>query len=199
MICLPAVAGLTALALPLIATIFFHGGFTENGVHQSTASLIAFAPGLVAIVMVKVLAPGFYARKNTKTPVRIAIISMAANIGFCLLLIYPLRHIGLALATSLAAFVNAVMLYLALKKENIYRPGPGWHSFLLRVGTAAIGMGVLIAWLSGDSNDWIIMSVWERAFNLVFLVTFGCIIYFTALCLMGVSLRALWRGKQLRE
>ena len=103
-ICIPATVGLIALAGPLIATIFYHGTFTENGVHMAAASLVAFAVGLSAIVLVKIFAPGFYAHKNTKTPVRIAMISMAANIVFCAILVYPLRHVGLALATSLAAF-----------------------------------------------------------------------------------------------
>ena len=122
LICTPAMVGLIALAGPLIATIYFHGGFTANGVYMASASLVAFALGLPAIVLVKILAPGFYARKNTKTPVRIAMISMAANIVFCLILIYPLRHVGLALSTSLAAYLNAGLLYRALNKEGVYLP-----------------------------------------------------------------------------
>ncbi len=194
LICLPATAGLIALAGPLIATIYFHGGFTENGVYMAAASLVAFAAGLTAIVLVKIFAPGFYARKNTKTPVRIAVISMAANIVCCLILVYPLRHVGLALATSLAACLNAALLYLALRKERVYTPQPGWGGFLFKVCAASAGMGVLIGWGSGDTAGWLAMPVGQRAWKLAFWVGLGGVAYFAALWVMGLRLRAMWRG-----
>ena len=192
LICVPATVGLMTLAGPMIAAIYFHGGFTENGVYMAAASLVAFAFGLSAIVMVKILAPGFYAHKNTKTPVRIAMISMAANIVFCLILVWPLRHVGLALATSLAAYLNAALLYLALKKQQVYRPQPGWGGFLLRVCAAAAGMGILLWWGSGDTANWLPMPVWQRAVKLIFWVAVGGVLYFAALRIMGLRLRSMW-------
>ena len=194
LICIPATAGLVAMAGPMIATIYFHGGFTENGVHMAAASLVAFALGLTAIVLVKIFAPGFYARKNTKTPVRIAMIAMGANIVFCLLLVYPLRHVGLALATSLAACLNAALLYLALTKERVYRPLPGWGGFLFKVCAASAGMGLVLGWGSGDTAGWLGMEVWRRAVHLVLWVGFGGLLYFAALWIMGVRLRSMWRA-----
>ena len=192
LICTPAMVGLIALAGPLIATIYFHGGFTANGVYMASASLVAFALGLPAIVLVKILAPGFYARKNTKTPVRIAMISMAANIVFCLILIYPLRHVGLALSTSLAAYLNAGLLYRALNKERVYLPRPGWGSFLLKICVAAAGMGGLLWWGCGDTAGWLAMSVWERVLKLIFWVGLGGALYFGALRAVGMRLRSMW-------
>ena len=194
LICIPATAGLIALAGPLVATIYFHGGFSENGVYMASASLVAFAIGLTAIVLVKIFAPGFYAHKNTKTPVRIAMISMAANIIFCLILVWPLQHVGLALATSLAAYLNAALLYLALKKTQVYRPQPGWGIFLLRVGSAAAGMGLLLGWGSGDTAEWLGRSEWRRAMELIGWVGCGGGLYFAALWAMGLRLRAMWSG-----
>ncbi len=192
LICIPATAGLIAMAGPMMATIYFHGGFSENGVYMAAASLVAFAFGLTAIVMVKIFAPGFYAYQNTKTPVRIAMISMAANIGLCLLLIYPLRHVGLALATSLAAYLNAALLYFALKKQQIYRPQPGWGGFLFKVCAASAGMGGIIGWASGDTAQWLLMSVGQRTTQLIFWVVLGGGLYFAAIWIMGLKLRALW-------
>ncbi len=196
LICIPATAGLIALAGPMIATIYFHGGFSENGVFMAAASLVAYAFGLTAIVLVKILAPGFYARKNTKTPVRIAIIAMAANIVFSLLLVYPLRHVGLALATSLAAFLNAGLLWHALGREQAYRPQPGWGGFLCRVCAAAAGMGLVIGWGGGDTAGWLALTAWQRALKLLLWVGLGGGLYFAALWLMGVRLRAMWRAKE---
>lgn len=192
LICVPATVGLIVMAGPMIATIYFHGGFTENGVYMAAASLVAFAFGLTAIVMVKILAPGFYARKNTKTPVRIAMISMAANIVFCVILVYPLRHVGLALATSLAAYLNAALLFFALKKERVYRPQPGWGGFLLRVCAASAGMGLLIWWGSGATAEWLSMPVWQRAGKLLLWVGLGGALYFVSLRVMGLRLRTMW-------
>ena len=191
LICIPATAGLMALAGPMIATIYFHGGFTENGVYMAAASLVAFAFGLTAIVMVKILAPGFYARKDVKTPVRIAMLAMAANIVFCLLLVWPLQHVGLALATSLAAYLNAALLYLALRKARVYRPQPGWGGFLLKVCAASLGMGLVLGWGSGDTAHWLGLSVGRRAVNLALWVGFGGVLYFVALWGMGMGLRAM--------
>lgn len=194
LICIPATAGLIALAEPMIATIYFHGGFSANGVYMAAASLVAFAFGLTAIVLVKILAPGFYAHENTRIPVRIAMIAMAANIAFSLILVYPLKHVGLALAISLAAYLNAGLLYRALKAQRMYRAEPGWGGFLLKVCAASAAMGLLLWWGSGDTAGWLSMSSWERALKLAFWVGLGGLTYFAALGVLRVRLRAMWRA-----
>src|SRR5690606_7464192 len=136
----PASAGLVVLAGPLVATLFHFGAFTGFDVLMSAYALMAFAAGLVGFILVKVLAPGFYARQDTKTPVRIGVIALGANILLSLALIYPLRHVGLAGAVSLAAWVNAALLYVRLRREGVYRPVPGWSPFLARVVLATAVM-----------------------------------------------------------
>lgn len=195
LICIPATAGLIALSEPMIATIYFHGGFTENGVSMAAASLVAYAVGLTAIVLVKILAPGFYAHKNTKTPVRIAMIAMATNIILSLALVYPLQHVGLALATSLAACVNAGLLYVQIKKENIYCATPGWGGFLLKVCVASFGMWLLLQWGSGDITVWLAMSTWQRAAGLMGWVGIGSSMYFVALWAMGLRIQSMRLAK----
>ena len=195
LICLPATAGLCALAGPMIAAIYYHGGFSANGVEMAAASLVAYALGLTAIVLVKIFAPGFYAHKNTKTPVRIAMLAVGANIGLSLLLVWPLKHVGLALATSLAACLNAALLYQALRKSRLYQPEPGWGGFLFKVGAASAGMGLLLAWGGGDTAAWLEMSALRRALRLLFWVAVGGALYFIGLRLLGLRLGALWRAR----
>ena len=196
LICIPASVGLIVLAGPMIAAIYYHGGFSANGVAMAAASLVAYAVGLTAIVLVKILAPGFYAHQNTKTPVRIAMVAVGCNIVLSLLLVYPLKHVGLALATSLAAYVNAGLLYVALRKERLYRPEPGWGGFLLKVCAAAAGMGLLIGWGGGDTAEWLSMPAWRRALRLIFWVALGFVAYFAALRVMGVRVREMWRARE---
>lgn len=195
LVCIPATVGLIVLAEPLIATIYFHGGFTENGVYNAAASLVAYAVGLTAIVLVKILAPGFYAHQNTKTPVRIAIIAMACNMVLSLLLVYPLRHVGLALATSLAACLNAALLYVELKKAKVYCAEPGWAGFLTKVCAASLGMGLLLIWGGDDTAAWLARSSGQRALELVLWVALGGAVYFIALRLMGLRLQSMWRAQ----
>ncbi|MGR3915089.1 MAG: murein biosynthesis integral membrane protein MurJ, partial [Gammaproteobacteria bacterium] len=185
LICVPASVGLGVLAAPMIATIFFHGDFSAHGVRMSAASLSAFALGLGAIVMVKVLAPGFYARKNTRTPVRIAALAMGANIILSMALVWPLRHVGLALATSLAAYVNAALLWRALRRERVYRATPGWARFFCKVCAAALAMGALLWWGGGDAASWLTMPAAARALRLAWWVAAGGACYFAALALLG--------------
>ena len=117
----PATVALAILAGPLLATLFMRGEFTAIDVEMTTRSLMTYGSGLIAYMLVKVLAPGFYARQDTKTPVRFGLISIGANIGFQMLLIAPLAHAGLALSTALAAFVNVALLYWQLRRDGVWR------------------------------------------------------------------------------
>jgi putative peptidoglycan lipid II flippase len=183
---LPATVALMLLAGPLLATFFHFGAFGDHDVRMSTQALIAFAAGLLGFILVKVLAPGFYARQDTKTPVRIGMIAMGVNIVLSLALVFVLKHTGLALAISLAAFVNAALLYRWLRRHEVYAPEPGWRRFLLRLLLATALMGVALAWGAGDLGVWLAARPAARAAHLAALVAGGATVYFVALYLLGL-------------
>ncbi|MGD9170495.1 MAG: murein biosynthesis integral membrane protein MurJ, partial [Candidatus Thiodiazotropha sp.] len=139
----PAAVGLFLLAGPMLATLFYSSAFDHHDVEMATRSLMAYAPGLMAIMLIKVLAPGFYGRQDTKTPVRIGIIAMSVNMVLNIILVFPLDHAGLALATTLSSGLNAYLLYRALRKGGIYTPTEGWAALLSRVLAASLVMGAL--------------------------------------------------------
>ncbi|HYM47470.1 MAG TPA: murein biosynthesis integral membrane protein MurJ, partial [Burkholderiaceae bacterium] len=176
-ICVPAAVALVVLSGPLVTTIYHHGKFTAQDVHMSAAALIAFAVGLPAIILIKVLAPGFYARQDTKTPMRIGVVSMIVNAATSLVLIIPLKHVGLAAAVSVAAFVNAGLLYLWLRRHKVYQPLSGWTAFFARVCIASAAMGLLLAWGVGDVGTWIETGIWSRVGRLAFWVIAGIMVY----------------------
>ena len=191
LVTMPCTIGLILLAEQIVSAIYFHGDFTENGVRMTALSLVAYSLGMTAIVMVKVLAPGFYARQNTKTPVRIAMISMALNIVFCLILISPFKHVGLALSTTLSALFNAFMLFVLLKREQIFIVQPGWSIFLGRTVLASFLMGCFL-WLFRDQGDmWLTMSVWERVFKLMVLIGCSGVLYLMTLLVTGLRPKML--------
>ncbi len=183
---LPASVALVVLAGPMLATLFHYGAFNANDVRMSASALMAFSLGLLGFLLVKVLAPGFYARQDTKTPVRIGIVAMLANIVLSLALVYPLKHVGLALAISLAAFLNAALLYHWLRKHDVYRPLPGWGIFLLRVTTASAVMGALLAWGVGDLGRWLAASTAERVIQLTLWVVAGLVAYLGLVLALGI-------------
>jgi putative peptidoglycan lipid II flippase len=185
----PAAVGLLLLAGPMLATLFYSEAFTAQDVHSATRSLMAYAPGLVAIILIKVLAPGFYARQDTKTPVRIGIVAMVANMVLNIILVFPLAHAGLALATSLSSALNAWLLYRGLIAGGVYRPGAGWSRIWLRTALAAGAMGGLLVWGVGDIADWLAWSSWQRIGVLAFWIGAAMLLYFSLLYLTGVRLR----------
>lgn len=191
MIVLPATIGLIVLAGPLVTTLFQYGATTQNDVLMMKNSLIGFSFGLFGLVLVKVLAPGFFARQNTKTPVRVGIIAMIVNIIVAVILVGPLKHVGLATATSIAAWVNAGLLFKLLRQESIYHPKPGWTLFLAKVITAGLLMAGAIYWAGGSVGQWLDASMWERVFRLGLCVTIGASIYFIALLALGMRPRHL--------
>ena len=151
LISLPAAVGLAVLARPMLSTIFQYQVFSEHDVIMAARSLVAYGSGLMGFVFIKVLAPGFFARQDTRTPVKIGVIAMVVNMVLNLALVLPLAHAGLALATALSAYVNAALLLRVLLNEGIYRPAPGWGGYLARVGiSSAVMAGVLI---TGRADD----------------------------------------------
>ena len=191
LIAVPSALGLAMLSLPILATIFHHGAFTGRDVEMSSLSLVAYAFGLAGFMLVKVLAPGFFARQDTRTPVRIGVVALLANVVFNLALVLPLRHAGLALATALSAYLNAALLLLALRRAGVYRPAPGWRALGTKTLLAAGVMAALLWWGSGESRIWFEMTAGERAARLVALVAGGALAYLLSMAALGLRLRDL--------
>jgi len=186
MIATPAALALSLLAVPLLATMFQYNAFSETDVYQSAASLRAYAVGVLAFILIKVLAPGFYARQNTKTPVRIAMISIACNIILSLLFIGPLKHVGLALAIALAAWINATLLALTLWRQGIYKPASGWLIYLIKIILSLLLMGFVINAVQQADTTWLEYGLWQRIWNLLFIVLVGGSSYFLSLYALGL-------------
>ncbi len=197
----PAAVGLVVLAGPMLTTLFYGGEFGLDDVRMSSLSLMAYALGLLAFILVKVMAPGFYARQDTKTPVRIGIQAMLWNMALNVAFVVPLvltgfqgPHMGLALATAASAFINAGLLFRRLRRDGIYRPSPGWRLFLLRVALASTAMGALL-YLAGEP-----VAVWaewgglERAGRLLLWIGAGMLAYFGTLLALGMPLKRMLRG-----
>lgn len=189
MLTLPAALALGLLSTPLIATLFHHGAFTDHDVWMTREALIAYSIGLIGLILVKVLAPGFYARQNIKTPVKIAVITLIATQLMNLLFIFPFKHAGLALAIGLGACLNAGLLYYQLRKQNIYQPQAGWLVFFLKIFASLIVMGVVLWFAVGDHANWLLGSTLERVVNLSWIVCLGAISYFAALWVLGFRLK----------
>ncbi|HQU16858.1 MAG: murein biosynthesis integral membrane protein MurJ [Chromatiales bacterium 21-64-14] len=182
----PATLGLILLAGPLLTTLFQYKDFTAYDVVMASHSLITFSVGLTGFILIKILAPGFYARQNTATPVRIAAVAVVANIVFNLLLVLPLQHAGVALATSLAAYVNSALLFRALRRDGIYAPEPGWIRFALQVGGACLVMGLVLGYGRGDLASWLSWGAGRRAAHLLLWVVAGGASYLGALVILGL-------------
>ncbi len=185
LLALPAAAALAVLAVPLIATLFNYGAFTAHDVTMTQRALVAYSIGLVGIILVKVLAPGFYARQNIRTPVKIAIVTLVATQLMNLAFIIPLGHAGLALSIGLAACLNAGLLLHLLKKHGIYQPQPGWTGYFLRVLLAVSLMAAMLFYAMGDTEWWLAAGFLDRILRLSLLVGGGIALYFAALGLMG--------------
>lgn len=193
LLAVPAAVALMVLAKVLLASLFFYGEFSLADVEQSAKALQAYSLGLLAFMLIKVLAPGFFARQDTKTPVRIGIIAMVANMVFNLLLVWHYRHVGLALATALSAWLNAGMLWRGLRSEGVYQPSAQWRFLLPRLGLAVALMAVVIYSFSQQTQVWFEGGVMHRALMLCALVLSGGATYVGVLLLLGVRLQHLRR------
>lgn len=185
-ISLPATAGLYLLATPLLTSIFQYNAFSVDDVIQSAVALQAFSIGVCGFIFVKVLAPGFFARQDTKTPMKIAVVAVLVNIVLSIILVRYLAHAGLALAISIAAWVNAGLLYVFLRKMRIYTPSRGWIIFLFKVSLAVALMGIAIVLLNPSNEWWYNNELLVRATSLCGLVAVGAGTYFAALFLFGL-------------
>lgn len=189
LITIPATLGLIVLAGPLLTTLFQYGEFSALDVEKTTQSLMAYALGLSGFVMIKVFASGYFSRQDTKTPVKIGVVAVVFNIILSLLLVMPLAHAGLALATSLASFVNAGLLFYFLRKRNVFQFQTGWPLFLGRVVLACMLMSVALLHLVPPVQIWLHWDISERAFYLGQWIIVGMFIYAAVLRVTGLKYR----------
>ncbi|MEO1888687.1 MAG: murein biosynthesis integral membrane protein MurJ [Cycloclasticus sp.] len=185
LLALPAAAGLFFLAQPMLATLFQYDAFTVHDVDMASLSLMAYAIGLPAFILVKVLVPGFTSRQDMKTPVRIGVIAVVANMVMSVSLVFFFQHAGLALATSLAAVINAGLLFRMLLKQGVFVPQPGWAAFGLKVIIANLVVG-LIYFNDFTSLQWYEWSAFDRAINLGLEILAVFILYVISLLVVGV-------------
>ncbi|MDO9189203.1 MAG: murein biosynthesis integral membrane protein MurJ [Sulfurimicrobium sp.] len=185
MLALPAALALAILAVPLISTLFYYGKFSAHDLWMTREALVAYSIGLLGLIMVKVLAPGFYARQNIRTPVKIAIFTLFATQLMNLAFVWKLQHAGLALAIGLGACINAGLLYYQLRRHQIFQPQPGWAVFLLKLGVALAVMGVTLWYVMGPQAAWLTGGILDRALHLSWVVIVGAGAYFAALGLLG--------------
>jgi putative peptidoglycan lipid II flippase len=185
---LPAAVALAVLSAPLIATLFHHGQFGAEDVWMTRRALVAYSVGLTGLILVKVLAPGFYARQDIRTPVRAAVVTLFATQAMNLAFIFPLKHAGLALAISLGACLNSALLYRQLRRQGIYRPGAGWGWFLAKIAAALSAMAVVLWFGAGPDTAWLTMSAMQRTARLAAVIAAGAATYFATLWLFGFRL-----------
>ena len=189
MLTLPAALALALLGVPLISTLFFYGQFSWEAVLQTRWALLAYSIGLTGMIMVKILAPAFYARQDVKTPVRIGMMTLVATQLMNLLFISHLQHAGLALSIGLSACFNAGTLWWILKKRMIYCAVPGWHLFLGKLLIALFIMGCVLYFGMGEEAAWQTKSAFMRLIHTSALVLGGMAAYFIALYALGFRLK----------
>jgi putative peptidoglycan lipid II flippase len=188
LLAVPAAVALALLAVPLVSTLFHYGAFGADDVYATRRAVIAYSVGLVGLVMVKVLAPGFYARQDIRTPVKIAIVTLVLTQVMNFAFMWPLQHAGLALAIGLGACLNAGLLLRGLRRREIYSPLPGWPVFLFKLVISVYAMAAVLWAVSGTDASWLVMGAASRAGNLVWVVMLGAASYFAALWLLGFRL-----------
>lgn len=182
----PALAGLMVLAQPIIMVLFMRGEFSQTDVIQVSMALFAYLSGLLSFMFIKVLAPGYYARQDTKTPVKIGIKAMVANMAFNLMLAPFFGYVGLAIATTLSATLNAWLLYRGLKQAQIYHLSSHTKVFIGKLMLAASVMALVVYQLSPDFDAWLSMLFFKQILQLAFCIGAGCASYFLVIFLLGV-------------
>ncbi|QFU77747.1 murein biosynthesis integral membrane protein MurJ [Halioglobus maricola] len=193
----PAAIALILLAKPILITLFQYGELTPSDIDMASLSLRAYSLGLVAFMLIKVLAPGFYARKDTATPVKIGIIAMAANMVLNLAFVLPLLwyfnvgHVGLALATSASAWLNAGLLLRGLRRDGVFVFQPGWAAYSRRLVVATLAMAVAVSWLVGPAEQWLAWGWQARSLQIAIVCGAGIAAYIATHLLLGTRLRHL--------
>lgn len=200
-IAIPACIGLFMLAGPILAALFQYGKFSAADTYLASLSLMAYMAGLPAMILIKILAPGFYARQDTKTPVRIGIIAMVSNMALNILFVVPLvmfnyeaPHAGLALATTCSAYLNAFMLYRGLRKIDVFQPVAGWARLLAQITVAGGAMALVIFLVTPELSQWTHWVMLERISHIAGIIGLAMLVYFVTLMLAGLRPAQLKRS-----
>ena len=194
LLALPCAAALLVFPTPLVAVLFQRGAFTAHDVAQTVPALMGYGVGLIGLIAVKILAPGFFARQDTRTPVKIAIAVLVLTQLLNLLLVPFLGHAGLALSIGCGALINAVWLFIGLRRVGAYQPSPGWAGFAARVIGATALLAALLAW-GARWIDWVGLhdQPWLRVGWLTLFLVGAALLYFSALVAMGIRLKQFAR------
>jgi putative peptidoglycan lipid II flippase len=194
LVSLPATLALLILAEPLLVTLFQNDNFTAVDVTQAAGSLRAYSVGILAFMSIKIFAPGYYARQNTRTPVKIGVIALCTNMVLNIVFyLNGMAHVGLALATSLAAFLNAALLFRGLKKEQVFAFQAGWLLLLLRLLAANVVLAFFLVSFTGNWQDWLDWGLMSRVSQMALLVFGGMALYVAVLFASGLKLRHINR------
>jgi len=194
LLALPAAVALGLLAVQLVSTLFWHGDvFTRVDVMMTRNALIAYAVGLAGIILVKVLAPGFYAKQNIRTPVRIAIVTLIVTQLMNVPFVKLFSHAGLALSIGLGACFNAGWLWILMLRSGAYKPEPGWMEFLFKLAVALYLMGGALWYAMGREASWFEVDATSRAVKLGLVIVAGGVAYFASLGVLGFRLRDFMR------
>lgn len=185
MLALPSALALGMLAVPLLSTFFQRGEFQAHDVLMTSQALIGYSVGLVGLILVKILAPGFYARQNIRTPVKIGIITLLATQAMNALFIGWIAHAGLTLSVGLGACLNSAILFHLLRKHGIYQPEPGWAKFFAKLAAALLALGLLLWFGMGSTDSWLNSGLGSRVGRLTALVAGGVAVYFAVLGVLG--------------
>ena len=187
LLALPAAVALWLLALPLVCTLYQYGRFTIDDAWHTRAALLGYSVGLLGLILVKILAPGFYARQHMRTPVRIAFVTVLITQVLAVSLAWgiPLGPPGLTLATSIGACINAALLFWLLRKARFYEPQPGWLLFVSKLMIALTALGLVLYALGGSATYWLNAGLWQKIGRLALVIVAGALAYFAALYLLG--------------
>jgi putative peptidoglycan lipid II flippase len=193
LIAVPAGIGLLLLAGPILSTLFQHGDFSANDAYMASLSLMAYVLGLPAFILIKVLAPGYYSRQDTKTPVKIAIIAMISNMMLNVLFVVPMvmlqyeaPHVGLALATSSSGYINAALLYRGLRRSGFYQPLPGWRAMTGKMLLSLTLMSAAVLYLTPGHETWSSLTVIQRVLYLGSIIGAAALLYLSILWISGI-------------
>ena len=194
LLAVPSAVALLTFAQPLVATLYHYGAFTDRDVQQTSSALMGYGAGLLGLVAIKVLAPGFYASQNIKTPVKIAVLVLVLTQLLNLALVPYFLHAGLALAIGIGALINALFLLIGLIRRGSFKPAPGWGVFGLRVVAASALLAVFLLW-AADAVSWIGLKhqYFQRIGLFTLVLTASAAIYFVVLWIGGLKLRQLLR------
>ena len=194
LLAVPCAVALLVFAKPLVAVLYHYGVFTDRDVQQTAHALMGYGVGLLGLIAIKVLAPGFYASQDIRTPVKIAMVVLVITQLLNLVLVPLFQHAGLALAIGIGALINAVWLLVGLRRKGSYTPAPGWGLYALQILAGTALLAVYLMWASNEFHWTQLQSEKGKRIGLLALLIVGAaVIYFGALAAAGVKLRQLVR------